>query len=108
MYSVLQYFSEKEAIHIFESVHAWLVPGGTFLMGDIPDVDRRWTFFATPERFNAYFNSIRQETPIIGTWFKRDWLEKPAMYAGFSAYAILDQDPELINAHYRFDLKLEK
>lgn len=108
MYTVLQHFTEKETIHIFESVHTWLVPGGTFLIGDIPDVDRLWTFFNTPERVNAYFNSIRHETPILGTCFKRDFLEKLAMYTGFSAYATLDQDPELINAHYRFDLKLVK
>ena len=81
MYSVLQYFTEEEAIHIFKSVYSWLVPGGTFFIGDIPDVDRRWAFFNTPERVNAYFNSIRHETPILGTWFKRDfsknWLGIP-------------------------------
>ncbi len=108
MYFVLQHFTEEEAIHIFGSVHSWLVPGGMFFIGDIPDVDRRWTFFNTPERVNAYFNSIRHETPILGTWFKRDFLEKLARYSGFSSCAILDQDPKLINAHYRFDLSLVK
>jgi cyclopropane fatty-acyl-phospholipid synthase-like methyltransferase len=108
MYFAMQYFTEKEAIDIFESVHSWLVPGGTFFIGDIPDVDQRWTFFNTSERVDAYFKSIRQETPILGTWFKRDFLEKLGWYTGFSACKILDQDPKLINAHYRFDLKLIK
>ena len=108
MYSVLQHFSERDTVRIFEHIHRWLVPGGIFFIGDIPDVDCLWDFFDTPEREKAYFDSIRHESPVVGTWFKRSFLYKLACSAGFSKCEVLDQDPALFNAHYRFDLKLVK
>jgi ubiquinone/menaquinone biosynthesis C-methylase UbiE len=108
MYSALQYFSEREAVGIFDTIHRSLVRNGLFLVGDIPDIDRLFAFYNKPEWRAAYFDSVRANTPAVGTWFKREILVEMAKYVGFSKAEAINQHPALINSHYRFDLLLTK
>lgn len=108
MYGALQYFSDRDAIGIFETIYQSLKPGGLFLVGDIPDIDRLFVFHNKPEWVKAYFDSVRNNTPAVGTWYKKDVLVAMAKYVGFSDAETLDQHPDLINSHYRFDLLLTK
>lgn len=108
MYGALQYFNEHEAISIFEKIYQSLIQGGSFLVGDIPDIDRLFVFYNKPEWVKAYFDSVKTNTPAIGTWFKKEILVAMAKYIGFSEVEILSQHPDLINSHYRFDLLLIK
>jgi ubiquinone/menaquinone biosynthesis C-methylase UbiE len=108
MYFALQHFSEHEVIGIFETIYQSLKPSGIFLIGDIPDIDRIFTFYSKPEWITAYFDSLKNNTPAIGTWFKKEILIEMAKYIGFSKVEIITQHPELINSHYRFDLLLSK
>ena len=108
MYGALQYFSEREAIGVLELIYRSLMTGGSFLIGDIPDIDRLFVFYNKPEWLRAYFDSVKANTPAVGTWFKKEILLEMAKYVGFSDMAILDQHPDLINSHYRFDLLLTK
>lgn len=108
MYGALQYFSERDAIGIFDKIYQSMMQGGTFLIGDIPDIDRLFVFYSKPEWVKAYFDSVRTNTPAVGTWFKKEILVGMAKYVGFSDAVVLSQHPDLINSHYRFDLLLTK
>lgn len=108
LYFALQHFNEKETLDILEKIYKCLKPGGICLIGDIPDIERKFEFFNTPEREKAYFSSIKNNEPIIGTWFERNFLKKAGLFLGFSESILLDQPVNHINSHYRFDLKLVK
>lgn len=108
MYGALQYFSEREAIGLFETLHRVLAPGGHALVGDIPDLDRLFMFYSRPEWVAAYFESVKAGRPAVGSWFKQDMLLALARHVGFADAQVLPQHPGLINAHYRFDLRLTR
>lgn len=108
MYCALQHFSERETIGIFETIYQTLTQSGSFLIGDIPDIDQLFVFHSKPEWVKAYFDSVKTNTPAVGTWFKKEILLEMANYIGFSDARILSQHPDLINSHYRFDLLLTK
>lgn len=108
MYGALQYFSERETIGLFEKMFHALRPGGFFLVGDIPDRDRLFHFHNRPEWVAAYFESLKRGTPTVGHWFKQDFLLALARHVGFQQAEVLPQHPRLLNAHYRFDLRLTR
>lgn len=108
MYAGLQYFNFKQTIGIFRSVRRWLKRGGLFYVGDIPDQRRMWRFFDSEEREQAYFDSMGDGKPIIGTWFDRDWISKLGRYAGFKGIRVVSQPQEFSYAHYRFDMIMKK
>jgi ubiquinone/menaquinone biosynthesis C-methylase UbiE len=108
IYFALQFFSERETIGIFEKIFQSLVQGGTFLVGDILDIDRLFVYHNKPVWKKAYFDSVKNNAPAVGTWFKAEVLAEMAKYVGFSYAEIIGQRPDLINSHYRFDLLLKK
>jgi len=108
LYSSLQYLTYSETVSLFENVYRWLKPGGIAFIGDIPDMDRLWTFFNNNERETAYFESVKEEKEIIGTWFNKEWLQKLSSYAKFKEGIILDQHPAMIYSFFRYDMKLVK
>jgi len=107
LYFALQHFSERETIILFETVHNILKYGGVFYIGDIPDKEKLWNFANTTEYEKVYFDSIKNGTPVIGTWFVKDDLKKLSKYAGFSKCEIIEQPDWQINSTHRFDMKLE-
>jgi cyclopropane fatty-acyl-phospholipid synthase-like methyltransferase len=106
LYAGIQYLDEAETVALLERARQWLADGGLLVLGDVPDLRRRWSFFDSPDRRRAYFRGIASGEPIIGTWFDPDWLRHAAVYAGFEKAEILDQDPRLPYAHFRFDARL--
>jgi cyclopropane fatty-acyl-phospholipid synthase-like methyltransferase len=108
IYAGLQYLSYKETIQLFKNVKRWLKRKGIFFIGDIPDIKRRWNFFNSAEREKIYFDAIRNDKPIIGTWFDSSWLVKLGSYADFKDIEILRQPRSFPYAHYRFDAILKK
>lgn len=103
LYAGVQYFSYRETIELLQKVFRWLKPGGRLYIGDIPDANRQWTFFDTPERQGVYFENKLAGKAIVGTWFRFSWLEKLASYVGFSETQFIEQDKE-IYAKFRFDM----
>ncbi|MFZ2541718.1 MAG: class I SAM-dependent methyltransferase [Gallionella sp.] len=108
MYGALQHFNEREAVSIFQTIYQSMQQDGLFLVGDIPDIDRLFTFYNKPEWVKAYFDSIKNNAPAVGTWYKKEILVEMAKYAGFNNAETCNQDPSLLNSHYRFDLLLAK
>jgi ubiquinone/menaquinone biosynthesis C-methylase UbiE len=107
-YFAIQHFTIKESVLLFEKIYKWLSPGGIAYIGDIPDSALQFKFFNSVEREKTFFNSIKNNTPIIGTWYSREFLLKLAGFAGFDQIKIIEQPTCFINSHYRFDLKLSK
>jgi cyclopropane fatty-acyl-phospholipid synthase-like methyltransferase len=107
LYAGLQYFSEEETVALFSRLRRWIRPGGKIVLGDIPDLARRWHFFDSPEREEAYFAGLQKNQPLVGFWFESTWLIKLAYHVGFSAADIHDQPEPLPYRHYRFDLVLK-
>jgi len=108
IYAGIQYLSYKETILLFENVYSWLKPGGYFFIGDIPDQHKLWEFYNNHERQTIYFQNIKKDKPIIGTWFNADYLIKIGEYAGFSSSVLIPQHQDLIYSQFRFDFKLVK
>ncbi len=107
-YAGVQYFSEQQIVRLFCRIAASMRSGGRFYVGDIPDVGRIWSFHNTAERETAYFDSVRDDKPIIGTWLDPLWLSKLASHAGFENIRVLQQPEWLPFAHYRFDMSMQK
>lgn len=108
LYFAIQHFDLKETLLLLKLIRRFLKKDGIFYIGDIPDREKTWAFFNTPEYEKAYFESIEQKTPIVGQWFSRTFIEKAALYAGFSEAKTFDQPDYQVNAHYRFDAILKK
>jgi hypothetical protein len=92
-----------------EPTHAVLDLGalksdGLLLVTDLPDAARMWKFHDSVDRENAYFESEANDTPILGTWFDRTWMEL-GRHVGFTEVSALDQPPTFPYALYRFDLR---
>lgn len=108
IYAGLQYLSHKETVCLFKSAVRWLKSSGLFYIGDIPDRERLWNFFNTDERERAHFDSIKNDEPIVGTWFDPEWLVKLGKHTGFQDIKILRQPKALPYSHYRFNMILKK
>lgn len=106
--AALQHFSQGEVVQLLRKTFSWLRPGGRLLVTDILDSERIWAFYNSPERESAYFDNLAKQTPILGTWFHRTWLEKLGQDVGFAETQILVQPREQIYSHYRFDLLAQR
>jgi len=109
LYFALQHFSEKETIFMFETVYNILRNSkkGIFYIGDIPDREKLWNFASTKEYVKMYFDSLKIDSPSIGTWYIKSDLLKLAEYTGFNRCEVIEQPSWQINSKYRFDMKLE-
>jgi ubiquinone/menaquinone biosynthesis C-methylase UbiE len=108
IYFAIQHFTEEETVRLILKIGKWLRPGGILYLGDIPDVNSKFLFFSKPEWQTAYFDSLVNASPAIGTWFHPDFFDRLGAYAGFSKVEIIRQPAGFINAHYRFDTKFIK
>jgi SAM-dependent methyltransferase len=103
IYSSIQYFTQPETVRLFELIWRWLKPLGRLFLGDIPDQRRIWNFFNNVERESVYFEHLRDQQPIIGTWYDFAWLEKLSRHAGFRQTLQINQPPHFPFSHFRFD-----
>ncbi|WP_108944039.1 class I SAM-dependent methyltransferase [Shewanella halifaxensis] len=108
LYAGLQYFSHSEVTTLVENIYRWLKPNGKVFFGDIPDVAKLWDFYNTEERERVYFDNLKNEIDVIGTWFDKGFLKKLSNYAGFDSFEVINQDERLIYSHFRFDVVLNK
>ena len=108
MYAGIQYLTIDESIPLMKKVFGWLKPGGLFYIGDIPDSERMWHFYDSPDREKVYFDNLIAGTPIVGTWYDSIFLEKVGAYAGFSHGELIPQHDDLIYSKFRYDYKYTK
>jgi ubiquinone/menaquinone biosynthesis C-methylase UbiE len=106
-YAAIQYLTQKEIISLFYNINSWLCKGGELFIGDIPDYDKMWGYFNTKERKTAYFKSISDDRPIIGSWIDKNWLVSICESLDFEI-KILEQRSELIYSDFRYDCLITK
>lgn len=105
LYEALQHFSPAQYGPLLDTIASVSSPRFIAYFGSIPDEDRLWQFYNTPERVAEYHRRIAEGREAIGTWWNRQYLASQAAAHGF-ACEFIDQDPSLHTAHYRFDMRL--
>lgn len=102
-YAGIQYFSESEIFQILTEFKKVLMPGGIIFIGDIPDVYQRDSFLSSDNRYEHYFNNLRDGKETIGTWLSFEWLSEMSSYLGFGSCTFKVQPEYQIYSDFRFD-----
>ena len=105
VYEALQYFRTEDLRLILRLARKILPHDGLVLFGSIPDAEKLWSFYNTPDRQAEYFRRMAEGTEAIGTWWNKQELREIAENEGFSV-EILAQKRTLHTAHYRFDVRI--
>ena len=108
IYAGIQYLSYSETIEIFEKIFSWLKKDGILFLGDIPNSQKLWKFYNTPERQATYFNNLKKDIDVVGTWFNSEFFYKLSNYIGFSKSTLVNQNSKLIYSNFRYDFKFIK
>ena len=103
-YAGIQYLPESDIVNYLKELILWMKPNGILLIGDIPDRQKLWDYFNTPERVSLYFDGIGIQKPIIGTWLDPNWIEALCLCSGFKKVEIIQQDTKLIYSDFRYDI----
>lgn len=107
-YAGVQYLSHSETTRLFAKLSSWLSDEGRLYLGDIPDQEKIWNFYNTPERQSVYFENIASAKAIVGTWYEHQWLENLARHVGFRTAKTICQPDDQIYSWFRFDLVANK
>jgi len=103
-----QYFEKKrQGKRVIEEMLKVLKPGGKIFIGNIPDQDKLWTFYNTFKKKLFYYAIKTSGKKSMGKFWKKDELLKICQEIGVQG-KVLEQDPKLPYAHYRFDFLIEK
>jgi len=102
-YAGIQYFTELEIFKIFVEFKKVLVPGGIIFIGDVPDIYQRDSFLSSDNRYESYFNNLRDGKETIGTWLTFEWLSELSRYLGFDSCTLKNQPEFQIYSDFRFD-----
>ena len=104
LYFAAQHFSEQTMMRILHKAHMALLPGGIFLIGDVPDASRKWNFYSKPEYRSFYFSALENDEYPVGTWFDKEFFQYAAEYLGYELTKIQDQPEFMLNSNHRFDV----
>ncbi len=99
----LQYFRDammRELLRVLVPITGGRAP---LYFSDVPDADRLFDFYDTPERRADLEQRLAAGTEAVGTWWSRQHLERLREEAGYGA-VFIEQDPRRLTARYRFDL----
>lgn len=108
IYFSIQHFSPFETIKLIEKALIFLKPGGSLLIGDVPDEDEKWSYINKPEYIKDYYSRILNGNPKIGNWFKKDFfLNMKHFFDGLDIKAI-SQPSYQINSDHCFDILIKK
>ena len=108
MYFAAQHFDEASLVSVITKVCRCLKKGGCFLIGDIPDIRRKWNFYLNRDFRFQYFSNLLRGREAIGTWYEKIFFKYLSEYVGFGSVEILDQPKFMINSYYRFDVIFKK
>jgi hypothetical protein len=113
-YSVLHYvFVDTQVFRFLDAALSMLAPGGTLLIGDIPNISKRKRFFAseTGVRFHREFMGTQGKPEVHFNRIEDDQIDDAVIFAlvtraraaGFDGY-VVPQDPTLPMANRREDI----
>lgn len=107
MYEALQHFQTYDIIKILKIIKKITHDNSIILFGSIPDIQKKWLFYNTPDRRRKYFQKNERGDESIGVWWEKMELLFAAEMVGFIC-EFRNQPDILHTAHYRFDLVLKK
>ncbi len=106
-YEALAFFDRKECEQLLADALKLCVPEPGLFIGSVLDRRRRGNFFNTLRRKCLYWIRIRllRREVGLGRWWTPEELAAIGARFGFRC-EVLDQDPTVHTAHYRFDMRL--
>jgi len=107
IYNALPNFLHKDIMRILSILDKITHSKSLILLGDIPDIQKKWHFYNTPQRRKDYFQRIAEENEAIGTWWDKSELFYASELAGFKC-EFRSQSDNQPDSHYRFDAILRK
>jgi len=108
IYFSIQHFNEKETIQLIQKSYKALRTNGRILVGDIPNIEKKWEYIDTPSHQVDYLQRCLENRPLIGTWFHKKFFASMENILSSSRVEILDQPNFLINQEIRFDALITK
>lgn len=108
IYFSIQHFNERDAYLLIEKSIRSLKKDGTMLIGDIPDLDKKWSYINKPEYHLDYFKRTVECRPKIGYWFQKDFFRAMSSCFDNVEITILDQPNYQINSDHCFDILIKK
>jgi SAM-dependent methyltransferase len=99
----IQHFTEAMLVKVLEAVTRITGGRAPFYITDVPDADRIFAFYNSPERRAEFERRRAAGTEAIGTWWSRPHLGSVLASAGY-AVRFIEPDPRRFTAHYRFDV----
>lgn len=108
IYFSIQHFNERDAFLLIEKCIDSMSLNGKIFIGDIPDLDKKWSYINKYEYHRDYFHRLVNLSPKIGNWFQKDFFL--AMNSCFkeTSFQVLEQPSYQINSDYRFDVLISK
>ena len=103
IYEALQDLSLEQASQLFAQLSSLPNPLSMVYLGAVPDIERIWNFYNTPERRMEYERRKMDGTEAIGHWWGREELEYMANEHGFDV-SFIEQSASEHGSHYRFDI----
>jgi ubiquinone/menaquinone biosynthesis C-methylase UbiE len=108
IYFSIQHFDEKDTYLLIDKSIEALKVNGKLLIGDIPDLDKKWKYINKPIYHRDYFKRVEENRPKIGYWFQKDFFKAMSSCFPNATFKILEQPDYQINSDYRFDVLIEK
>lgn len=106
LYFSFQYFDSLAKGEIaLRNMAELLAPGGFILLGDVPQAEKKWVYYATWRQRYRYFRSLLRGSNPMGKFWGEKELHLIARKAGL-AVEKRDQPAYLPYAHYRCDYLL--
>ncbi len=101
MYEALQHLADDQAQTVLSGLRESKSRTAPILFGSVPDRDRRWDFYDTPERREQYERAVAEGTEPIGHWWTKRELIALGERHGY-AVEIRELNEVLHGARYRF------
>jgi cyclopropane fatty-acyl-phospholipid synthase-like methyltransferase len=101
----LHYLHPHEVPLLLNGVRSVGTPDVLLYFSGVPDRQRIWSYYDTPERREEHFASADGNGDLMGYWWTEEELRDLAQGCGYRCL-FLQQNPQLNTAHYRFDVKL--
>lgn len=106
-YEALQHFAEWQLGALLDAILHQATDDPVIVLGSIPDEQRKWDFYCTPEYRADYLARLELGEEAIGTWWPSVLIEDACRQRGLVA-EILEQPSILHTSHYRFDCRIRR
>lgn len=107
MYEALQHFKEEQFPLLLERVLDIASNNCIIYIGSIPDFDKLWSFYDTPEKQAEYLRAKDEGQELLGTWWSKVYLEKICSTYNLGCNFI-EQSTKLHTSYYRFDMLINR